>query len=121
MVSLDWKQINHTTMNTTDLTTGPTSEPQKSATAKPATKPETGKRRSTGPSSSNIEASPVNAAWAAEAVKTFGITGPFGDAVAADLTKSVAALIAKATTREKLTKLIKAAINLNVGKVGSSE
>ena len=111
-------------MNTnTELPLGPKADSTKIAEpamldpVKSPGKPETAKRRS-GSTTIDIKASPINTAWSAEVVKVYGITGPLGDAVATELTKSVAAQLAKATSREKLTKLIRAAINSNVGKVG---
>lgn len=65
-----------------------------------------------------IKATPINPAWATEVAKAYFFVGPLADAVAEHLANAVALQLVKVTRPDKLTKLVKEAVNKSIGKVG---
>lgn len=97
--------------------TPPPAKPEPAPSAKSAAKaPKSAATKADASSSIVIKASPVNPAWATEAAKAYGFTGPLADAVAAHLATALTKNLEKLTRPEKLTKIIKEAANECIGK-----
>lgn len=72
--------------------------------------PRGSKAKSMAPAMGEYKAPPVNPAWVAEVVKSYGITGKPREKVAAALSTAIEKQLAKVTRREKLDKLVLAAM-----------
>lgn len=86
--------------------------------AKPAPKSES---TNLGKSPITTSKTPIlNPAWAEEAVKIRGLTGPLAKAIAADLARDVTKHVSKSVNDDKITKMIRASFGVHVGKVSKT-
>ena len=61
----------------------------------------------------------LNPAWADEAVKALGIGGPIAKVVAAEVCREIESALTKVASPVKLRKLVRAAVNKNLGRCDS--
>lgn len=95
-----------------DTTTSPTP-----TSAKPdSTKTKAAAAKAGNPQVGDYKTPLLNPLWAAEVVKSYDLTGKLAERVAAALAVAVEKQLTKVNNREKLTKLVKAAIDENIGK-----
>jgi len=58
----------------------------------------------------------LNPTWADEVVKALGVGGPIAKVVAAEVCREIESALTKVASRDKLTKLVRAAVNKHLGK-----
>lgn len=63
----------------------------------------------------------VNPGWIDETVRKYGLSGQLGKAVGVELARRIEAQVAKATTKQKLAKLVKSAVGNCIGNVSMAE
>ncbi len=91
----------------------PTPTPEKPESTK------TAKSKSPASTTVNYQAKIVNPAWVTEVVKSYGMMGKPGEKVAAALSTAIQKQLAKATSPEKLDKLVLGAMAEAIRKRGS--
>ena len=73
------------------------------------------KRKQAKPNSLDLKTPMLNPAWADEAVKALGIGGPIAKVVAAEVCREIESALTKVASRDRLTKLVRAAVTKNLG------
>ena len=117
-------------MNTTELpldaTTSPPAKTSHAEQAKPAPNATPAVKTASAKAAklatpANTSTTLVNPGWIDETVRKFGLSGPLGKAVGVELAKRIEIQIAKATTKQKLAKLVKSAVGNCIGNVSMAE
>jgi hypothetical protein len=85
----------------------------------PTTPPKQPKSKSPASTTVSYQAQIVNPAWVTEVVKSYGMMGKPGEKVAAALSTAIGKQLAKATSPEKLDKLVLGAMAEAIRKRGS--
>ena len=95
---------------------------EQQATKPESIKPEAAKPKrpkQAKPDSLALKTPMLNPAWADEAVKALGIGGPIAKVVAAEVCREIESALTKVASPVKLRKLVRAAVNKNLGRCDS--